>query len=162
MPRGIGAPGHQPAAAFVRLSVDTVHNSGGSVGVLSAVRNGRYVCEAMRILVVDDESSVRSLLRRILELDGHDVVEAHDGAMALEQVKACGAELVMTDMMMPVMRGNELIAKLRADPVTASIPIVVVSSEAGVESLPADGAVAKPFSIEAVLDTVRALTGSAG
>jgi CheY-like chemotaxis protein len=115
----------------------------------------------MRILVVDDESSVRTLLRRILEGAGHEVFEAHDGAMALGELVACGAELVMTDMMMPVMRGNELIAKLRADPVTAAIPIVVVSSEAGIESLPADAALTKPFSPEAVLIAVGAVAGGA-
>jgi CheY-like chemotaxis protein len=116
----------------------------------------------MRILVADDEPSVRVLLRRILEGAGHEVLEARDGAKALEQVAAHDVDLVLTDVMMPVMNGLELIRALRADAATASMPIIVVSAEYEVEALPVQAAVAKPFVHDEVLAAVHGLTGSAG
>ena len=83
-----------------------------------------------RILVVDDEPDQRFILRRIFEKAGHEVVDASHGAQALECVRGWLPELVVTDMMMPVMDGRELIRRLRADPVTAQIPILAVTGNA--------------------------------
>ena len=80
-----------------------------------------------RILVVDDEPDLRFILRRIFEKAGHEVTDAGHGAQALERVRGSLPELVVTDMMMPVMDGRELIRRLRADPVTAQIPILAVT-----------------------------------
>ena len=113
----------------------------------------------MSILIVDDESSIRFLLKRVLESAGYEVIEAHDGAMALARIAAARPELVVTDLMMPVMGGAELIARLRADPETASIPIVVISGERGVVSQVADAVFAKPFIPGELLETVRCLAG---
>ena len=113
------------------------------------------------VLVVDDEPDLRFLIRRILERAGHDVVEASHGAAALEAVKLSPPELVVTDMMMPVMNGLELIALLRANPDTAAIPILVVSAEAQ-RAVDADAVLRKPFEPNALTDMANALLEKRG
>lgn len=96
------------------------------------------------ILVVDDEPDLRFLMRRILTGAGHQVVEAGNGEVALDAVRKAPPDLVVTDMMMPVMDGVELIRRLRADPATVSIPILSVSSHWYL-AVDADAALAKPY-----------------
>lgn len=67
-----------------------------------------------RVLVVDDQPSIRRLLRRILEDDGYEVREAKDGADALALAKASRFHLVVTDLAMPRMTGSELLASIKA------------------------------------------------
>jgi CheY-like chemotaxis protein len=81
-------------------------------------------------LVVDDEPDQRFLLRRTFERAGHEVADACDGAAALEAVREVLPDLVVTDMMMPVMDGAELIRRLRSDPATAGIPILAATGDA--------------------------------
>jgi CheY-like chemotaxis protein len=97
-----------------------------------------------RILVVDDEPDQRFLLRRILERAGHEVTEANDGAAALRAVRESAPDLVVTDMMMPVMNGVELIRCLRADPATAHIPILAASGDPHLAGA-TDAVLAKPY-----------------
>ena len=82
-----------------------------------------------KILVVDDEPDQRFLLRRIFQRAGHEVSEANDGAAALQAVQEAAPDLVVTDVMMPVMDGAELIRRLRGDPATAHIPILAASGD---------------------------------
>jgi CheY-like chemotaxis protein len=100
-----------------------------------------------RILVVDDESSIRFLLRLAFEIDGHHVEEAADGLVAIQAVENGRApDLVATDFMMPLMNGGELIARLRANPLTAGVPVILVSSSPGSERrIAADAFFGKPF-----------------
>ncbi len=77
-----------------------------------------------RILIVDDEPDERFLVRRTLERAGHEVTDAADGAEALAIARDSLPDLIVTDMMMPVMDGAELIRRLRSDPATASIPVL--------------------------------------
>jgi DNA-binding NtrC family response regulator len=79
-----------------------------------------------RILVVDDESSFRALLRDILEEAGYEVLEARDGADALALLDRGGADLVLTDQMMPRMTGMELVRRLKERP--SRPPVVVVTA----------------------------------
>lgn len=110
------------------------------------------------ILVVDDESNMRFMLRLILETAGHEVAEAPHGAAALEQARQSRPDLVVTDLMMPVMNGRELIERLRADPATAGIPIVVVSANPRAPLPEADARLGKPFDADTLLETIRSLT----
>ena len=100
-----------------------------------------------RILVVDDESSMRFLLRLAFEADGHQVEEAPNGLVAIQVVENGRApDLVATDFMMPLMNGGELIERLRANPQTADLPVILVSSSPGAEvKTGADAFFRKPF-----------------
>ena len=84
-----------------------------------------------RILVVDDEPDERFLLRRMFEREGYEVLDASDGAAALAIVRESPPDLIVTDMMMPVMDGAELIRRLRSDPATAGIPILASTGDPG-------------------------------
>jgi CheY-like chemotaxis protein len=108
------------------------------------------------ILVVDDEPDLRFVLRRIFERAGFEVREASDGLQALEQVVASPPDLVVTDMMMPVMDGTELIRRLRADPVTTSIPILAVTGD-GQLAVGADTVLAKPYRPQEIMAAAAAL-----
>jgi CheY-like chemotaxis protein len=109
-----------------------------------------------RILVVDDEPDMRYILRRIFERAGHEVVDANDGAAALQAAHRSPPDLVVTDMMMPVMGGAELIRWLRADPVTAGIPILASTSDVQLAA-GADTIVAKPYQPSLILAAANAL-----
>lgn len=108
------------------------------------------------ILVVDDEPDLRFLLRRIFEGAGHTVVEAGNGADALTSLRRSPPDLVVTDVMMPVMDGLELVRRIRGDPMTRDIPVVAVSGHADRASA-ADAVVAKPFAAKVVLAAVNTL-----
>jgi CheY-like chemotaxis protein len=97
-----------------------------------------------RILVVDDEPDQRYLLRRIFERAGHEVIDAGNGLAALEAVRDSPPDLVVTDMMMPIMGGAELIRRLREDPATAAIPILAATGDTHLAHA-ADAAVPKPY-----------------
>ncbi len=114
-----------------------------------------------RILVVDDEPDLRGMVRLILELQGYEVVEAHHGAAALQRIGEERVDLLVTDVMMPVMSGSELVDRLRDDPAHAAIPIVVLSaSPHSVER--ADHVMRKPFAPDELRQVVRALLGADG
>ena len=96
------------------------------------------------ILIVDDEPDIRFMMRMIFELAGHEVVEARHGGIGLQSVKDSRPDLVITDVMMPMMGGLEFIARLRSDPETAAIPILVVSGNSELATA-ADVRLRKPF-----------------
>ena len=102
---------------------------------------------------------MRFLLRMILESAGYEVVEAPHGAAALERAKESPPDLVVTDLMMPVMNGRDLVGRLRADPETASIPILLISANPHADVADVDAIVGKPFQPEAVVEAARSLAG---
>jgi CheY-like chemotaxis protein len=106
--------------------------------------------------VVDDEPDQRFLLRRILQRAGHEVSEANHGAAALRAVQESPPDLVVTDVMMPVMGGVELIRCLRDDPATAHIRILAASGDANLAGA-ADAVVVKPYDLHHLLAVVEAL-----
>ena len=113
------------------------------------------------ILVVDDDPGTRSLLRFILETDGHAVVEAAHGRAALDIIGPNSLpDLVITDLMMPVLNGVQLIELLLSEPRTALIPIVVVSGNPeAARALQTSGrveaVVRKPFDAIALTECIR-------
>jgi CheY-like chemotaxis protein len=109
-----------------------------------------------RILIVDDEPDLRYLLRRVFERAGYEVAECSNGAMALETAHGSPPDLVVTDMMMPVMGGAELVRRLRADAVTAQIPILAVTGDAHLAG-GADAVLAKPWTSQLLLAAATAL-----
>jgi len=124
-------------------------------------RDRRFDCRkgwvlVSRILVVDDEPDMRFLLRIILGQAGHEVNEAIHGAAALESVNSSPPELVVTDMMMPVMGGAELIGQLRSNPVTADIPVLAITGDPKVAGA-ADAVLSKPYHPNQVVLATNAL-----
>lgn len=106
--------------------------------------------------MVDDEPDQRFLLRRIFERAGYEVTEAGDGAAALGMVRESAPDLVVTDMMMPVMDGAELIRCLRGAPATAHIPVLAASGDGHLAGA-ADAVVAKPYDWHHLLAVADAL-----
>ena len=116
-----------------------------------------------RILIIDDEQPIRSVLRRVLERAGHEVGEADDGQAGLKQIAASSFDLVVTDIVMPTMEGVEFIFQVHRE----QPDLKVIAMSGGGRVAPkeylnmarAAGAVsvlAKPFTIEALLAAVDA------
>jgi CheY-like chemotaxis protein len=82
------------------------------------------------ILVVDDDASVRALLRDVLECEGHEVRTAEDGFTALRAVTSARPDCVLLDVMMPGMDGHEVLARLRAFAGGASLPVIMLTAAA--------------------------------
>ena len=117
---------------------------------------------AKRILVVDDDPSMRFLFRLIFENSGYEVSEAQHGVAALIRIKNAVPDLVVTDMVMPIMDGGALIKRLKSDPQTAEVPIVAVtgSPDAKARAVDADIVMSKPFHQSALLAIVNSLLGA--
>jgi CheY-like chemotaxis protein len=104
------------------------------------------------VLIADDDADILLLVRAVLERSGHEVVAASDGAEALASVRARKPDLVVLDIAMPEVDGLEVLRRLRADPTTSELPVVLLSAraqEADVQRGFAIGASAylkKPFS----------------
>jgi CheY-like chemotaxis protein len=83
-----------------------------------------------RVLVIDDEPYVRTLLRRLLEFDGYEVIVSDDGLRGLAAAQHQRPDAIVLDLMMPVFDGYEVLAGLRTDPRTADVPVVVLTAVA--------------------------------
>ena len=81
-----------------------------------------------RLLVVDDNENNRDIVSRLLEREGYAVATAEDGAAALEQIKAQPPDLVLLDVMMPVMDGIEACQRIKDDPDSRLIPVVIMTA----------------------------------
>jgi len=125
------------------------------------------VASAGRVLVVDDDDVIRQLITVNLELEGFEVVPAVDGQDALDKVKDAHVQVVTLDVMMPRVDGWEAAARLRADPQTAHVKIVLLSAraqEADIqrgEKIGVDAYLTKPFDPDELIETVRRLMDAA-
>jgi two-component system chemotaxis response regulator CheY len=109
-----------------------------------------------RILVADDEPSVREAIKLLLSVDQHTVTEAGDGVEAFDLVTRHPFDLVITDYEMPRMKGNELAVKIKAG--SPSQPIIMITAypeKLGNAKNPVDAILNKPFQFE---DLRRAIT----
>lgn len=118
---------------------------------------------AARILLVEDEADLRALLDRHLERAGYQVIPAEDGREALRLAWSRPVELVVLDLMLPAVDGIEVCRRLRADPRTARVPIVMLTARqeaadrvAGLEA-GADDYVVKPFNLRELVLRVEAV-----
>lgn len=115
-----------------------------------------------RILAVDDEPSVLAVVRDILASAGYTVATAPSATDALERIEQDTFDLIITDLRMPGMSGQDLIARLREHPVYRKVPIVVLATgaeEAHLDSLKVDMRIGKPFAPRTLLTAVTALIG---
>jgi two-component system cell cycle response regulator len=116
---------------------------------------------ARRVLVVDDERAIRELCRVNLVLAGFEVLDASDGAEALELARTQPLDIILLDVLMPGMSGWEVLSELRADPATAPIPVVLLTALNGEDDQIRgwEGGVVeyltKPFNPLALADWVR-------
>jgi DNA-binding response OmpR family regulator len=117
------------------------------------------------VLVVDDATQIRRLVRLTLEHRGHRVLEAEDGIVGLRTMRAERPDLVVMDVTMPGPSGLEVLREMRADPVLAATPVIILTAggQAASEALALEaGATAymdKPFSPAALLALVASLLG---
>ena len=116
------------------------------------------------ILIVDDEFGLAEMLREMLRESGFEVTLAINGRLALEILTGGRVDLVLTDLMMPVMDGAELASAMRRDRQHRDIPIIMMTSLPTVFPQPADlydAVLRKPFTPDLLLETVtRLLTNS--
>lgn len=101
------------------------------------------------ILIVDDEGPIRDFLAMLLEDAGHHTLRAIHGADALKQAEAERPDLVIADVMMPVLNGTELCRRLKGAPQTRPIPVILMSAAGprAAEGAGADAFIAKPFEL---------------
>ncbi len=122
---------------------------------------------AFNVLIVDDSAVMRAMIARVVRLSGLPIAaihEAGDGAAGLAAAREHWVDLVLLDVNMPVMDGEEMLRRLRAAPETADVPVVVVStegSEARRHALEALGAlfIRKPFKPEGLRDVIVRAAG---
>lgn len=114
-----------------------------------------------RILVVEDDSNIEQLVSFKLKNSGFEVFNANNGIKALEFLKTNTVDLIVTDMMMPVMDGRELVMQLKKDPALRDIPTIMLTSRSlekeiiDAFSLGVDDYVKKPFSPQELVARIR-------
>jgi adenylate cyclase len=116
------SPGAEAATTFLRATPSGGHAYEPDTSEIV------FPVEPGRLLVVDDNELNRDMLARRLERLGHQVTCAENGRDALEKIGAAPFDLVLLDIMMPVMNGYEVLAQLKADPVLRALPVIVLSA----------------------------------
>ena len=119
---------------------------------------------ATRILVVEDDPSVRGLLHTLLTAEGYDVATASDGLAGLVKAAPTRPALILLDLMMPDLGGIRVLEELRSDPALAGTPVLVVTGK--VDAVPAmrdlvgdESVFVKPFAVAELLARVGEVTG---
>src|SRR4051794_33032276 len=113
------------------------------------------------VLIVDDEFGLADITADLLREAGYDVRLAINGKLGLDSLIAHPADLVLTDLMMPVMDGPEMIRRMKADPALARIPTILMTALP--EAIPTgaaalhDAVLVKPYSMGELLETVHEL-----
>ena len=117
----------------------------------------------LRVLLVEDAPFLRYAFGRLLRMQGFDVKEANDGQEALDCLADFRPHLVLTDLMMPVMGGVELITHIRANPETSDLPVVAITADATQHSeqmardAGAVDVITKPIDLTTLLDRLKIL-----
>jgi len=128
-------------------------------------RSGAHGLPASKVLLVDDEDSLRKVMRDLLERDGYIVTEARDGVQALDQVDRVGPDIIVLDLNLPGLDGYGVLSHLRSRPATANIPVIVLTAkgdednEVRVFELGADDFLTKPFRARALSARLEAVLG---
>jgi two-component system chemotaxis response regulator CheY len=125
---------------------------------------------AFRVLIVDDSPVMRTFIRRTIVLsgmEGAEILEASDGLEALNLLRAQWVDVVLTDINMPSMDGEQLVRCLEADDLLKSVPVVIVSTDSTESrmrqmlALGARGYVKKPFLPETLRGELERVLGGA-
>lgn len=114
--------------------------------------------DSQRVLVVEDDAAIRSVLVSLLEDEGYQSVEAEDGAEALDRARSASPDLIILDLLMPVMNGWAFLEASRTLPGCATVPILVTSAS---HEVPVDERIRaflkKPFDLDLLAQTVSSL-----
>jgi len=117
----------------------------------------------MRVLIIEDERALTEVVVFNLEKEGYEVIVAHDGQEGLRKAQTLLPDLILLDLMLPILGGLDVCRELRAGERTRDIPIVMLTAKAEETdqlvgfSLGADDYVTKPFSIKVLLQRIKAL-----
>jgi two-component system, chemotaxis family, chemotaxis protein CheY len=123
---------------------------------------------ALNIMIVDDSPVMRIFLRKVVQLTGLPVGEyreAGDGEAALEALRGSWMDLILTDINMPRMNGEDFVRRLESDELLRDIPVIVVSTDSSHDrirhmlELGAKGYISKPFLPETLRDEVEKVLG---
>jgi two-component system phosphate regulon response regulator PhoB len=116
-----------------------------------------------RILIIEDERALTEVLTYNLEREGYQTVVAHDGQEGLRKAQMLLPDLILLDLMLPVVDGLEVCRALRANEATRNIPILILTAKAEETdqvvgfSMGADDYVTKPFSVKVLMQRIKAL-----
>ena len=112
--------------------------------------------KAARVLVVDDDPEIADTMAEVLDFEGYSVAIARDGVQAMDRIPKFVPDVILLDLMMPLMTGFEVLERLREQRNTT--PVVVVSANQGYDAsdLNVAGKVRKPFGLTQLLDAVTA------
>ncbi len=112
-----------------------------------------------RILIVDDEFPIIEVLTMVLSSDGFSIESAANGLEGLRLMREQPFDLVLLDIMMPVMDGVEMLARLQADPELKKVPVILMSAAGSPENFEIkqgyEAYLAKPFNLKELLTTIR-------
>jgi len=120
-----------------------------------------------RVLLADDEEDIKIVLSTFLQSHGYEIATAFDGLDTLEKVQSEKPDLILLDIMMPVLDGYEVCKRLKADKRTANIPILMLSAAAHADSIAralsagAKDYIVKPFEPEKLLEKIKEILAGA-
>jgi DNA-binding response OmpR family regulator len=120
----------------------------------------------IKVLLVDDDDMLRKMTEILLSKQGFEVLTAENGDKAIQQLKVMHPDVILMDVMMPDMDGFSVCREIKANPVTAGIPIVMLTAldnpENKVKGLEggADDYISKPFEIAELTAKIKAITNS--
>jgi CheY-like chemotaxis protein len=111
------------------------------------------------VLLAEDDLEIRDILQDLLEAEGYDVIPASHGRQALEFLQGARADklpdLVVLDLMMPLVDGHQVLDTMKSDPVLAPIPVVVLSAVARERPVGAAAFLRKPIPLQKFFDTIK-------
>lgn len=112
-----------------------------------------------RVLIVDDDPALTGLLTLFLRDAGYDTLAANSGQRALEMVQHDPPDVILLDLMMPIVSGSAVCRQIKADEATRHIPIIVVSGDGRADfktaEVGADACIVKPFELDDVLESIK-------
>ena len=119
---------------------------------------GRHGGKVPKVLVVDDDPDVIAICSLVLESEGYEVDAALNGSEAVDKVSTVNVDVVLMDVMMPVLDGLTVCKMVKRDPRTRDLPVIIMSAsevlrEKGAGCY-ADAVIAKPFDIDSLVNTV--------
>lgn len=123
-----------------------------------------FASRGVKVMICDDERAIVRLLQIQLERDGYEVVVAFDGKTGLDMIRAEHPDLCVLDVMMPYMDGTEVLRRLRRDPATENLPVILLTAKSQDEDVfegyrsGADLYLTKPFNPLEVLTMIHRIT----